>query len=211
MIGAEREPPYERPPLSKAYVVRPSAFYGEHGIEMIFGTRVARVDPTQRVVELEDHRRVPFDTLLLATGARNRILWTPGADLEGIYSLRTIHDVDRIRAEMRPGRRAVIVGMGFIGSEVAASLRQAGVDVLGDDLMMRARRRDVERHSRAQIDLASEPVDRESGLHDHTRRGGTRGNTHRQPGDNAVSKDGAVEQMPFRDRLPLAARFWIRP
>ena len=143
MIGAEREPPYERPPLSKAYLrgdatfekalVRPSAFYEEHGIEMMLGTRVARVDTTQRVVELEDQRRIPFDSLLLATGARNRALATPGAELEGIYSLRTIHDADRIRAEMRPGRRAVVVGMGFIGSEVAASLRQARVDVVTVD------------------------------------------------------------------------------
>ena len=143
MIGAERELPYERPPLSKAYLrgdapfekalVRPSAFYAEHRIEMMLGTRVARIDTTQRVVELEDQRRVPFDTLLLATGARNRVLSTPGAGLEGIYSLRTIHDADRIRAEMSPGRRAVVVGMGFIGSEVAASLRQAGVEVVTVD------------------------------------------------------------------------------
>ena len=99
----------------------------------MLGTRVARVDTTQRVVELEDQRRIPFDSLLLATGARNRALATPGAELEGIYSLRTIHDADRIRAEMRPGRRAVVVGMGFIGSEVAASLRQARVDVVTVD------------------------------------------------------------------------------
>jgi 3-phenylpropionate/trans-cinnamate dioxygenase ferredoxin reductase component len=143
MIGAEREAPYERPPLSKAYLrgeapfekalVRPSAFYREHGIEMMLGTRVTRVDTAQRVVELDDQRRVPFDTLLLATGARNRVLSTPGADLDGIYSLRTIHDADRIRAEMRPARSAVVIGMGFIGSEVAASLRQAGVDVVTVD------------------------------------------------------------------------------
>jgi 3-phenylpropionate/trans-cinnamate dioxygenase ferredoxin reductase component len=143
VIGAEREPPYERPPLSKAYLrgdspfdkalVRPAAFYREHRIEMMLGTRVTRVDTAQRVVELDDQRPVPFDTLLLATGARNRVLSTPGADLEGIYSLRTIHDADRIRAEMRPGRSAVVVGTGFIGSEVAASLRQAGVDVVTVD------------------------------------------------------------------------------
>jgi 3-phenylpropionate/trans-cinnamate dioxygenase ferredoxin reductase subunit len=143
VIGAECEAPYERPPLSKAYLrgdvpfekalVRPPIFYDEHRIEIMLGTRVTRVDTTQRVVELADRRQVPFDALLLATGARNRILTTPGAVLEGIYSLRTIHDADRIRAEMRPGRRAVIVGMGFIGSEVAASLRQAGVDVVTVD------------------------------------------------------------------------------
>jgi 3-phenylpropionate/trans-cinnamate dioxygenase ferredoxin reductase subunit len=143
VIGAERELPYQRPPLSKAYLrgeapfekalVRPSTFYADHGIDMMLGTRVSRVDTTLRVVELEDQRRIAFDTLLLATGARNRVLSTPGAELEGIYHLRTIHDADRIRAEMRPGRRAVVVGMGFIGSEVAASLRQAGVDVVTVD------------------------------------------------------------------------------
>jgi 3-phenylpropionate/trans-cinnamate dioxygenase ferredoxin reductase subunit len=118
LIGAEHEPPYERPPLSKAYLrgevpfdkalVRPSAFYAEHGIETMFGTRVTRIDPSARFVELEDHRRVPFDALLIATGGRNRRVSIPGGDLEGIYGLRT----------------------GFIGSEVAASLRQKGLDVV---------------------------------------------------------------------------------
>lgn len=143
LIGAEREPPYERPPLSKAYLrgeapfekalVRAPAFYAEHGIETMFGTRVARIDTANRVVELEDRRRVPFDTLLVATGARNRNLSVPGVNLEGIYSLRTVQDADRIRAEMTAGRRAVVVGMGFIGSEVAASLRQSGLDVVAID------------------------------------------------------------------------------
>ena len=78
LIGAEREPPYERPPLSKAYLrgdvpfdkalVRPAAFYAEHGIETMFGTSATRIDPSARVVELEDQRRVPFDALLIATG-----------------------------------------------------------------------------------------------------------------------------------------------
>ncbi len=140
LIGAEREPPYERPPLSKAYLrgevpfentlVQPPAFYAEHGIETMFGTRVTRVDPTARVVELEDRRRVPFDTLLIATGGRNRRISMPGADLEGIYSLRTVQDADRIRAEIVPGRRAVVVGMGFIGSEVAAAIRHKGLEVV---------------------------------------------------------------------------------
>jgi 3-phenylpropionate/trans-cinnamate dioxygenase ferredoxin reductase subunit len=84
-------------------------------------------------VELEDHRQVPFDALLIATGGRNRRISIPGADPEGIYGLRTVQDADRIREEMVPGRRAVVVGMGFIGSEVAASLRQKGVDVVAID------------------------------------------------------------------------------
>jgi 3-phenylpropionate/trans-cinnamate dioxygenase ferredoxin reductase component len=140
LIGAEPQPPYERPPLSKAYLrgevpfdkalVRPAAFYAEHGIQTMFGTRARRIDPSARVVELEDHRRVSFDALLIATGGRNRTVSIPGVDLDGIYSLRTVQDADGIRAEMIAGRRAVVVGMGFIGSEVAASLRQKGLDVV---------------------------------------------------------------------------------
>lgn len=143
LIGAEREAPYERPPLSKAYLrgevpfdralVRASTFYAEHSIETMFGTRAARIDPRARVVELEDHRLVPFDALLVATGGRNRRVSIPGSDLEGIYGLRTVQDADAIRAEMIPGRRAVVAGMGFIGSEVAASLRQKGLEVVAID------------------------------------------------------------------------------
>ena len=119
-------------PFDKA-LVRPAAFYAEHGIQTMFGTRAARIDPSARVVQLQDHRRVPFDALLIATGGRNRRVSIPGGDLEGIYSLRTVQDADRIRAEMIAGRRAVVVGMGFIGSEVAASLRQKGLDVVAID------------------------------------------------------------------------------
>src|SRR5688500_17151836 len=139
LIGAYLEPPYERPPLSKAYLrgetpfdqalVRPSGFYAEHAVDTIFGTRATHVDTAARFVELEDHRRVPFDALLIATGGRNRRISIPGGDLEGIYGLRTREDADRIRAEAVAGRRVVVVGMGFIGSEVAASLRQKGLDV----------------------------------------------------------------------------------
>ena len=140
LIGAEHEPPYERPPLSKAYLrgevsfdkalVRPAAFYAERGIETILGTRATRIDASARVVELDDHRHVPFDALLLATGGRNRRISIPGSDLEGIYGLRTVQDADRIRQEAIAGRRVVVVGMGFIGSEVAASLRQKGLEVI---------------------------------------------------------------------------------
>jgi 3-phenylpropionate/trans-cinnamate dioxygenase ferredoxin reductase subunit len=140
LIGAEPEPPYERPFLSKAYLrgevpfekaqVRPSSFYAEHGIEILLGTRVTRIDAAANMVELADRRQVRFDALLVATGGRNRRVPIPGAELDGIYGLRTVEDADRIRAEIVPGRRAVVVGMGFIGSEVAASLRQSGLDVV---------------------------------------------------------------------------------
>ncbi|HSC07688.1 MAG TPA: FAD-dependent oxidoreductase, partial [Steroidobacteraceae bacterium] len=116
LIGAEPEPPYERPPLSKGYLrgdvpfekalVRPSAFYTEHRIQTIFGMRATRIDASARFVELEDHRRVSFDALLITTGGRNRRVSILGGDLEGIHSLRTVQDADRIRAEMTAGRRA---------------------------------------------------------------------------------------------------------
>ncbi len=93
LIGAEREPPYERPPLSKAYLrgeaafdsalVQPREFYGAHGIEMMFGTPVTRIDAAARFVELADHRRVPFDVLLIATGGRNRRVSIPRRDPGG--------------------------------------------------------------------------------------------------------------------------------
>ena len=139
LIGAEPEMPYERPPLSKAYLrrqtsfdaalVRVPTFYAEHGITTVLGTAVSRIDTDRRVVELSDGRRFPFDSLLLATGTRVRQLTAAGVALEGIHHLRTVADADCIRAEVAPGRRAVVVGMGFIGSEVAASLRQDGLAV----------------------------------------------------------------------------------
>jgi 3-phenylpropionate/trans-cinnamate dioxygenase ferredoxin reductase subunit len=140
LIGAESQPPYERPPLSKEYLrgessfqstlVQPPDFYRENGIETRFGVRATRVDATEKVVELNGGERVGYDRLLIATGGRNRRFPIPGLDLEGVHDLRTAADCDRIRAEIAPGRKAVVVGMGFIGSEVAASLRQWDVEVV---------------------------------------------------------------------------------
>ena len=139
LIGAEPQLPYERPPLSKEYLrgespfeqalFQPLDFYGENDIETRFGVQVTRVDATQKVIELDNGERVSYEALLVATGGRNRHIPIPGSDLEGIYGLRTVADSDQIRAEISPGRKAVVVGMGFIGSEVAASLRQSGVEV----------------------------------------------------------------------------------
>ena len=139
LIGAEPHPPYERPPLSKEYLqgekpfedalLKPVNFYTEQNIQTRFGTRAVRVDPRDQVIELEDGGRTRYDKVLIATGARNRKLRIPGADLEGICDLRTVDDADRIRARSRSGSRAVMIGMGFIGSEVAASLRHHGVEV----------------------------------------------------------------------------------
>ena len=143
LIGAEDDPPYERPPLSKGYLrgavplekllVRPAAFYPDHNIDTLFGSRVSGVDASRRIVDIEGGRRVPYDSLLIATGARNRQAAIPGSDLEGVHSLRSIRDADRLRAAMAPGRSAVVAGMGFIGCEVAASLRHEQVGVTAID------------------------------------------------------------------------------
>jgi 3-phenylpropionate/trans-cinnamate dioxygenase ferredoxin reductase subunit len=139
LIGAEPAMPYNRPPLSKGYLrgqdrfedqlVNPSEYYADHRIDLRLGTRADAIDATRKIVSLERGEEVPYDRLLVATGGRNRTLTTPGADLPGIFQLRTVEDCDRIRAAAKLGRRAVVIGMGFIGSEVAASLRQMGIEV----------------------------------------------------------------------------------
>jgi 3-phenylpropionate/trans-cinnamate dioxygenase ferredoxin reductase subunit len=139
LIGAEKQLPYNRPPLSKGYLrgqdrfedqlVNPAAYYPEHGVTLRLGVRAEAVDPTRKVVSLERGEEIRYDRLLVAIGGRNRTLTTPGAELPGIFQLRTVEDCDRIRASATPGRRAVVVGLGFIGSEVAASLRQMGLEV----------------------------------------------------------------------------------
>ena len=140
LIGEEPHPPYERPPLSKQYLrgevpfekalVRPLAFYEDHRIEARFGVAATRVDPAGRSVDLTVGGPVRYDKLLIATGVRNRRPPIPGLELPNIFNLRSVDDADIIRNQIAPGRKAAIIGMGFIGCEVAASLRQKGVEVV---------------------------------------------------------------------------------
>jgi len=139
LIGEEAQPPYNRPPLSKGYLrqqerfedqlVKPAGYYVAQRIELRLGIRATAIDAKQKFVELEGGERVVYDRLLVATGGRNRVLSVPGANLENVFQLRTVEDCDRIRAVTQRGRRAVVVGLGFIGSEVSASLRQLGIEV----------------------------------------------------------------------------------
>jgi 3-phenylpropionate/trans-cinnamate dioxygenase ferredoxin reductase component len=139
LIGDEPVPPFGRPPLSKTYfrneedltpwMVKPPAWYEENNVERL-RARVKAIDTQAREVVLEGSRtRVAFDKVLVASGGRNRELSVPGADLPGVLGLRTLADCDAIKEVAVPGSQAVVVGMGFIGSEVAASLRQLGVRV----------------------------------------------------------------------------------
>src|SRR5579864_5419684 len=139
LVGDEPTAPFGRPPLSKTYLrgeedwsawsVRPPDWYERNSVEWLH-TRVESIDMQAReVVLVGSGERLPFDRLLLAPGGRNRRLTAPGAALPGVAGLRTVADCDAIKQLAVAGSRAVMVGMGFIGSEVAASLCQLGVGV----------------------------------------------------------------------------------
>ena len=138
LISREPGVPFGRPPLSKTYLrseedldawyVRPADWYAGHDVELRRGSVVA-VDPAAHAITLDSGEELGYQKVLIATGGRNRRLGLPGAGLPGIHYLRTMAECDAIKQEAVPGRRAVIVGMGFIGCEVAASLTQLGVQV----------------------------------------------------------------------------------
>jgi 3-phenylpropionate/trans-cinnamate dioxygenase ferredoxin reductase component len=138
LISAEPGVPFGRPPLSKTYLrseedldawyVRPAAWYAGHDVELRRAL-VTSGDTAAHTVTLDSGQELGYHKLLIATGGRNRRLANPGAGLPGIHYLRTRAECDAIKQEAAPGRRAVIVGMGFIGCEVAASLTQLGVRV----------------------------------------------------------------------------------
>jgi len=139
LIGTEPGFPFGRPPLSKTYLrseekldgwyVRPAGWYDGHEVECRHGATVAAVDPAAHTVTLDSGEELGYSKVLIATGGRNRRLTIPGADLRGLYYLRTQAECDAIKQEAVPGRHAVVVGSGFIGCEVAASLTQLGVRV----------------------------------------------------------------------------------
>jgi 3-phenylpropionate/trans-cinnamate dioxygenase ferredoxin reductase subunit len=139
LISREPGVPFGRPPLSKTYLrseealagwyVRPAGWYAGHDVELRSGAAVVAVDPAAHAVTLASGEELGYQKVLIATGGRNRRLTIPGADLPGVHYLRTVAECDAIKREAVPGRRAVVVGMGFIGCEVAASLTQLGVQV----------------------------------------------------------------------------------
>jgi 3-phenylpropionate/trans-cinnamate dioxygenase ferredoxin reductase subunit len=139
LIGPEPGVPFGRPPLSKTYLrseedldgwyVRPAEWYDEHDVERLVGSSVAAVDAAAHSLVLDSGEELEYQKVLIATGGRNRRLGIPGAELRGIHQLRTVAECDAIKHEAVADRRAIVVGMGFIGCEVAASLTQLGVRV----------------------------------------------------------------------------------
>ncbi len=139
IIGDEPYPPYQRPPLSKQLLsgemeleqvyLKPDAFYVDNDVELTLGRRVESIDRAAKSVTLDNGDVVPYDKLALATGARVRKLTIPGADLDGIYYVRTVDDTLALRDRFSPGGRMVVVGGGYIGLEVAAAATKQGMAV----------------------------------------------------------------------------------
>ena len=134
LISADSTIPYHRPPLSKRYLrgeaaredtlVEPQSFYDDNDVELLLSTTVVAVKPRERCVATDDDRRVRYRKLLIASGVQARQLPVTGADLEGVFTLRSLDDATAIRDAAYAARDAVVVGGGFIGIEVAASLTE---------------------------------------------------------------------------------------
>lgn len=139
LIGDEGQVPYQRPPLSKAYLagevdaeklaIRPEAFYAKHDVDIV-ADRVTAIDRDAKTVTLAAGNIVAYDKLALCTGARVIRLPLPGADLPGVHYLRTLTDVEAIKNDLAAVKRAVVIGGGYIGLETTASLRKLGKDVV---------------------------------------------------------------------------------
>jgi 3-phenylpropionate/trans-cinnamate dioxygenase ferredoxin reductase subunit len=139
LLGEERERPYERPPLSKGYLlgndekssiyVHEEGWYREHDVDLRLGVTAAAVDPAARQVTLDGGETLGYDRLLLTTGASPRSLPVPGAGLDGVLYLRRVEDSERLAKTLHTGGRVVVAGAGWIGLEVAAAARQAGCEV----------------------------------------------------------------------------------
>ncbi len=157
LVGTEAVPPYQRPPLSKAWLkgeadhsslaLRPAAFYANSDIALRLDTTVAAVDRRAKTVRLGHGDIVPYDILILATGARARRIPLPGLDLANVLELRTHADADRLKAVLGPGKRLAVVGGGYIGLEAAASAR-----ILGAEATV------IEREARLLARVASPPL-----------------------------------------------------
>jgi 3-phenylpropionate/trans-cinnamate dioxygenase ferredoxin reductase subunit len=139
LIGEETERPYERPPLSKGYLlgtaerdtiyVHPRSWYAEHGVDLRLGVPVTGIDPAAHAVSLADGSRAGYAKLLLATGSSPRRLPVAGADAGGVFYLRRVQDSDRLKAAFTTASRVVVIGAGWIGLEGAAAARAAGAEV----------------------------------------------------------------------------------
>ena len=157
LAGEEPAPPYQRPPLSKAWLkgeadleallLRPEEFYPEHGIELRLGVTATAIDAAAKTVSFADGTVESYDALILATGSTARKLAIPGADRPDLLELRTLADAEKLKAALGPGKRLAVVGGGYVGLEAAASARALGAEAVI-----------IERMDRVLARVASEPL-----------------------------------------------------
>ena len=190
IVGDETFPPYQRPPLSKTYLMgtfererlflKPDAFYAEAKCELILGTAAKTIDRAKKEVALADGRALGYDKLLITTGSRVRPMRVPGVDLKNIFYLRSIADVDAMRPHFTAGKKIAVVGAGYIGLEVAAVAKKTGMDVTVFEAMDRVMARAVSRP----ISAFYEQVHRDAGV-----------TFHLNTGVEAFEGDGAVRAV----------------
>lgn len=159
LVGEERAAPYQRPPLSKAWLkgeagledllLRPESFYAENRIELRTGVTAEAIDPAARTVRFAGGQIETYDYLVLATGSTARRLDLPGADNPDLLELRTLEDAERLKSVLAPGKRLAVVGGGYVGLEAAASARALGAEAVV-----------IERMDRVLARVASEPLSR---------------------------------------------------
>lgn len=140
LVGEEPLAPYQRPPLSKAWLkgevggedllLKPAAWYAANGVDLRLGATAVALDPAAGRLRLSDGEEVAFDAAVLATGARARALPIPGADARSVLALRTAADAETLRSGLGPGRRLAVIGGGYVGLEAAASARALGAEVV---------------------------------------------------------------------------------
>jgi 3-phenylpropionate/trans-cinnamate dioxygenase ferredoxin reductase subunit len=170
LIGEETAPPYQRPPLSKAYLAgaidasrlffKLERFYADNNVDLRLGLRATAIAPAEHKVSLADGTRLPYSKLLIATGARARALPLPGCELNGIVTLRSIPDVDAIRARLESVETLAVIGGGYIGLEVAAVVRKSGRNVT----VLEGRERVMARVVSPQVSDFFEKLHRDNGV-----------------------------------------------
>ena len=179
IIGDEAHVPYQRPPLSKQYLagtqpadkvyLRAEKFYADKDIQLMLDTRATQIDPGTKTINLDNGETIAYEKLLISTGSRPRKLSIEGSDLSGIHYLRTMDDVDGIRADVKPGANLVIVGGGYIGLEVAAVGIELGMNVH----VLEMEERILQRVTTPEMSAYYDKLHTDRGVHIHTQTGVT--------------------------------------
>ena len=179
IIGDEAHVPYQRPPLSKQYLagtqvadkvyLRAEKFYADKDIQLMLDTRATQIDPGTKTINLDNGETIAYEKLLISTGSRPRKLSIEGSDLSGIHYLRTMDDVDGLRADVKPGANLVIVGGGYIGLEVAAVGIELGMNVH----VLEMEERILQRVTTPEMSAYYHKLHSDRGVHIHTQTGVT--------------------------------------